>query len=387
MLIVVDRPDRENQADLIFAAEAVSVKKINFLLNECRGFICVPMTADRAAQLELPLMVPPSSNTERTGVQFTVTTDAKNVEAFGISAQDRVKTISTLASEMSVANDLVRPGHVFPLIARDGGVLERDGHTEATVDLVRLAGFAPVGVLCEILREDGGPALSTDLEIFAQKFNLKIASISDLITYIKERQLPTLSKNYRITKLATSLLPTEYGDFKISVYNSSIDAKEHVVLQMGEVRQSLLTRVHSQCFTGNTLYSLRCDCGEQLKQSMQLISEAKQGVIIHLNQEGRGIGLTNKIKAYGLQDQGMDPVEANHNLGLPIDSRNYEVAADILKDMGITEIDLLTNSPDKEKQLIEYGINIRQTIPLSCKPNKVNSAYLAVKKSKMGHRL
>lgn len=387
MLIVVDNPTRENQADLIFPAENVTPEKVNFLLKNCRGLVCVAITKKRAVKLRIPLMVDPIENTESTGGQFTISVDAKNVKAFGISASDRAKTIKILSNPKAKPIDLVRPGHIFPLLARSGGVLERPGHTEATVELIRLAGLSPCGVLCEILNDKGAVARFPELKQFSQKFKVPIVSIEDLIVYLKRHPFPPLETK-TVCKTASSLLTTKYGVFNLSVYKSIIDSREHIALYQGEkinpVKKPVLTRIHSQCLTGETLFSLKCDCKQQLEKSLQLISERKRGVLIYLNQEGRGIGLTNKIKAYCLQDKGLDTVEANEALGLPIDARDYQVAAEILKDLGISTIELLTNNPHKIRQLSDFGIVVVKQIPLEL-TSATNKSYLQVKKHKLGH--
>ena len=387
MLIIVDSPDRENQGDLIFPAETATPQKVNFLLQRCRGMVCVAITKKQAAQLDLPLMVAPIDNTETTSVQFTITVDTRILESFGISASDRAKTIKILASEKSKPSELVRPGHVFPLLVRDGGVLERSGHTEATVDLMRLSGFSPCGALCEILTDDGVVARLPELIQFSKKYNIPIVSIEDLIAHVKEHPAPPLDTK-TISRTASSLLPTDYGLFHLSVYKSIIDSQEHIALWMGEkTKEPILTRIHSQCITGDTFSSRKCDCRQQLHQSLQLISKRKKGVIIYLNQEGRGIGLSNKIKAYGLQDKGLDTVQANEALGLPIDARDYTIAAEILHDLGISTIQLLTNNPDKIKQLNNFGIDVIEQVPLEVVSHETNKNYLQVKKQKLGHLL
>lgn len=388
MLLVVDNPERENQADIIFPAELVTEEKINFLMHVCYGFICVPLTAQKAAQLNLPLMVSKQSNTEKTGVNFTVTTDAKEVKDFGISAADRTKTIQIIANHTSKPTDLVRPGHVFPLIAVEGGLQERQGHTEATVALCELAGFNPIGVLCEVLRDDGNVARLPDLMQFAKKYDLKIISVTQLVAYVKLHPQTTRTKSSLVIKETSSLLPTYYGTFSITIYKSLRDNLEHAVLSLGNIhKQPVLTRIHSQCLTGDTLLSLRCDCQEQLHQSMQQIVQTGSGVLLYLNQEGRGIGLANKIKAYALQEKGLDTVEANHALGFPPDIREYEIAADILHDLGINKINLLTNNPDKIEQLTRYGIHVDKRIPLEVRPQQYNKHYLKTKKQKLNHQL
>lgn len=388
MLIVVDSIDRENQADVIFPAETATTDKVNFLIKECRGMVCVPITKERAQKLNLHLMVPLTENTEKLKCKFTITVDAKDVASFGISARDRALTIRTLAKENTKASDLVRPGHVFPIIAEDGGILARDGHTEATIELITRAGFSSTGVLCEVLQENGKVARGSNLTKFAKKFNLKIVTISDLIEYVKSHPLKKFAKISSVVKKASSLLPTRYGTFRIAIYQSLLNNCEHVVLSMGDMsHESVMTRIHSQCLTGDTLFSLKCDCGEQLQKSMQRIQRAGRGIILYLNQEGRGIGLVNKIKAYALQEKGFDTVSANEQLGFPKDARDYEVAAEILHDLGVKNITLLTNNPAKEKQLSLHGIHISKIISLEVKPNLVNRRYLKTKKQKLGHRL
>lgn len=388
MLVVVDDPGRENQGDIIFPAETVTSEKISFLLNNCRGMICTPLTRDHALRLNLPLMVAPISNTEKTNVNFTITVDAQDVTSFGISAVDRANTIKVLANAESLPEQLVRPGHIFPLLAVEGGILARQGHTEAAVELSRLAGFASVGVLAEILRDDGEVARMSELQEFAKKFDLKIITIKDLIKYVKNQNRSREVPSPELLRVASSHLPTVYGDWKIIVYRSIIDNLEHTVLIMGNPdKNSLLTRIHSQCLTGDTFSSLRCDCQAQLHKSMEIISKKGEGVILYLNQEGRGIGLGNKIRAYALQDTGLDTFEANEQLDFPADARNYAIAAEILCDLKFYKIDLLTNNPDKTKSLKLSGVTIQSVIPIETKPNKYNQKYLRTKKVKMGHVL
>jgi 3,4-dihydroxy 2-butanone 4-phosphate synthase/GTP cyclohydrolase II len=387
LLILVDNPKRENEGDFYIPTDKVSPQHIITMIQRGGGLICTAITPTQAYLLSLPLMIDPLNNTEKTSVNFTISVSAKRGITTGVSAFDRVKTIRILANPKSKQSDITIPGHVFGLVAKPGGVLERDGHTEAAVDLARIANLTPAGVLCEIVGNDGRMAKLKDLIRLSQKLNIKMVSINDLIKYLKRNPLPSLLHKSEVIKVATSRLPTTYGTFQISVYKSIIDNREHTVLLRGNQKQPLLTRIHSQCFTGDTLLSLRCDCRQQLHQSMSLISKARGGVILYLNQEGRGIGLVNKIKAYLLQDQGHDTVEANHKLGFPADARNYEVAAHILKDLGIKKINLLTNNPDKEKQLTSFGIDIIKCIPVESEPNGVNTKYLATKKHKLGHRL
>lgn len=387
MLIVVDNPNRENQADVIFPGETATTEKINFLIKECRGMVCVPIAKDKAQKLNLHLMVPLPENTEKLRCKFTVTVDAKNVRSFGISARDRALTIRTIAKKHTKAGDLIRPGHIFPIIAEDGGILARDGHTEATLELITRAGFLPTGVLCEVLQGNGKVARGKNLAEFAKKFHLKIVAISDLITYAKSYPLPRRLQTSFLVKEASSLLPTQYGTFRISVYKSLLDNREHVVLSMGDIsKEPVMTRIHSQCFTGDTLFSLKCDCGGQLQKSMQIIQKEGRGIILYLNQEGRGIGLVNKIKAYALQEKGFDTVSANEQLGFPKDARDYEVAAAIVHDLGISKIKLLTNNPSKIEELEKQGIRVT-CVPLEVAPNRVNRTYLVTKKKKLGHRL
>jgi 3,4-dihydroxy 2-butanone 4-phosphate synthase/GTP cyclohydrolase II len=387
MLIVVDNPDRENQGDIIFPAKFATSEAINFLLNECRGMICVALSKEQSLQFELPLMVPPIDTTEKTRVQFTVTVDSKDVESFGISSSDRAKTIQTLGNRSAVASDLVRPGHIFPLLARDGGVLERQGHTEATVDFCRLAGFAPVGVLCEILKSDGEPARLPELIEFGNKHNLKVVSVEDLRNYVEKNPLPKIESS-SVIKTATAKLPTDFGEYKINVFKSVVDNREHVALVLGNPVEPVLTRIHSECITGDAFGSRTCDCGPQLHKSMEMIREEGSGVVLYLNQEGRGIGLSNKIKAYALQqEEGLDTFEANVALGFAGDERDFKIAGDILHDLGINKISLLTNNPEKLASLPSYGIEIVEHISLEIPPNEINEKYLATKKKKFGHDL
>ena len=389
MLIIVDSPSRENEGDFYFPAELVTPEKINFLLTHGKGLVCTAINKSQAAKLQLPLMVDRVDNTEKTKVNFSVSVNAARGITTGVSAFDRAKTIKLLADANSKPEDFTRPGHVFPLIAKEGGLLKRSGHTEAAVTLSRLAGFHPSGVLCEIIRADGKMARIEDLIKLANKFNIKVVSIKDLINYLKKHPVTNNSQVSSVMKVASSLLPTEYGTFHMSVFRSIVDNREHVALQMGKGGggKPILTRVHSQCLTGDTLFSLKCDCRGQLHRSMQLIQKKGSGIIIYLNQEGRGIGLSNKIQAYALQEKGLDTVEANQALGFSPDERDYQIAGEILHDLNIKKIDLLSNNSQKAKGLINYGIKINKLISLEVSPNPLNKAYLATKKYKLGHRL
>lgn len=388
MLIVVDSPKRENEADLYIPADLATPQAITKMIKHGGGILCAAITQAQAQRLQLPLMIPVAENTEKTQVNFTVSVNARRGITTGVSAYDRAKTIRVLANPGSRDADIVKPGHVFGLVARAGGLLEREGHTEAAVDLARLAERLPAGVLCEIVGASGRMAKRDEIASLAKKLKIKIVAISDIVEYLRAHPLPQQPAHDDASLVSSSSLPTKYGKFGISVYKCGVSNREHVALVLGEVRgESALVRVHSQCLTGDTFGSLRCDCQEQLHESMHIIEKAGSGIIIYLNQEGRGIGLGNKIKAYALQDKGYDTVEANHALGFPADAREYEVAALMLKNLGVEEIRLLTNNPEKEKQLSEFGIKIAERIPLEIRRNKINAGYLSAKKKKMGHRL
>lgn len=386
MLILFDTK-REKEGDFYIPAFKVTPKVIATMIKKGGGLICCAITQNQANKLGLPLMVGALDNEEKTGVNFTVSVNARRRITTGVSALDRYKTIKVMTNPKSKHQDLVRPGHVFGLIAKSGGVLERAGHTESAVDLARLAGFTPAGVLCEILSDNGKVSKLSDLVKLSEKLKIKIILISDLIKYLQKNPLPYLDEGLCVIKTARAKLPTKYGLFNITIYKSLNDNREHAVLTLGELKEPVLTRIHSQCLTGDTFSSLRCDCGEQLKNSMQLIGKNGSGVILYLNQEGRGIGLTNKIKAYVLQDSGFDTVQANEALGFPSDARSYKVAVDILKDLGISNINLLTNNPDKKDQLAKFGINVTKRISLEIKPNNSDLKYLKIKKHKMRHDL
>jgi len=387
MLVVVDGKERENQADVIFPAETITAEQANFLIKECRGMFCVPLSQKRAVELDLPLMVSPLENTEKLKCNFTISVDAKGVKSFGISAKDRALTTKMLADKNAKPSDFDKPGHVAPIMAMDGGVLERDGHTEATIDLLTLAGFSPVGVLSEVLAENGETANTEEIFAFAKKHNLKVVSIPDLIKYM-QIHIPSKKASPTILKTAESFLPTDYGDFRIHIYKSIKDNREHVALVKGEVKgKTVPVRIHSQCITGDTFHSQKCDCGGQLNKSLEFICKNGEGVLLYLNQEGRGIGLTNKIKAYALQEKGMDTIQANVALDLPVDARDYNIAAEILCDLKLYSIKLLTNNPDKIEQMEMYGVKIAERVPLEIEPNKFNEGYLKVKKKKFHHQL
>lgn len=386
MLILLDR-NREKEGDFYIPAFKATPKIIATMIKKGGGLICCAITQNQANKLELPLMVSSLDNGEKTGVNFTISVNAKEGITTGISAADRYRTIKILANPKSKSSDLVKPGHVFGLIGKPGGVLERAGHTESAVDLARLTGLAPAGVLCEILNDDGKVAKLSYLNKLSEKLKIKIILISDLIKYLKENLLPALDEGSCVIKTASAELPTEYGIFRITIYKSLNDNREHAVLTLGQLREPVLTRIHSQCLTGDTFFSLRCDCGEQLEKSMAIIGKNGNGLILYLNQEGRGIGLTNKIKAYVLQDSGFDTVQANEALGFPSDGRSYKIAADILKELGVSNINLLTNNPDKKDQLSKFGINVSKRTALEIKPNNSDLKYLKIKKHKMRHDL
>ncbi len=380
MIILVDDEDRENEGDLVIAAEKVTPEAINFMARYGRGLICMPMPEDRLKELALPPMT--ADNTSPFNTAFHVSFEAATGISTGISAHDRARSIQVAADPASTARDLVRPGHVFPLCARAGGVLVRAGQTEGSIDLMRLAGLRPAAVICEIMNEDGTMARMPQLEQFADKHNIKICSIEELIQY--RRRTEKL-----VRRAAATRLPTRYGDFELIVYETEVDNYQHLALVKGDVagKPDVLVRVHSECFTGDVLGSLRCDCGAQLHEALRMIEEAGYGVLVYMRQEGRGIGLLNKVKAYALQDQGMDTVEANVHLGFDPDPREYGLGAQILSDLGISEMRLITNNPVKRAGIEGYGLRVTGRVPLNIPPNDINRKYLETKREKLGHLL
>jgi 3,4-dihydroxy 2-butanone 4-phosphate synthase/GTP cyclohydrolase II len=377
-VIIVDDAGRENEGDLAMAAEKVTPEAINFMAKHARGLICMPIIGRRLDELALPLMV--QDNTTKYCTAFTVSVEAKHKTSTGISAHDRAATIKAILDPSTKPEDLSRPGHMFPLRAREGGVLVRAGHTEAIVDLAKLAGLYPAGVICEIMNEDGTMARLPELEIMAEKFGFKIVSIADLIAY--RRRTEKL-----VERVTEAKLPTKFGDFKAIAYKSAIDADEHVALIMGDIGgdEPVLVRMHSECVTGDVFHSLRCDCGEQVDIAMESIVREGRGVFVYMRQEGRGIGFHNKLRAYALQDQGLDTVEANECLGFPPDLRDYGIGAQILEDLGLHKIKLLTNNPKKVVGLEGYGLKVVETVPIQVKPNPYNISYLETKRKKLGH--
>jgi 3,4-dihydroxy 2-butanone 4-phosphate synthase/GTP cyclohydrolase II len=379
-VIIVDDENRENEGDLVLAAEKVTAEAINFMILHARGLICLPIIGKRLDELRVPLMV--RENTSKFSTAFTVSVEAKGRVSTGISAADRTETIKVIIDPATQAEDLVQPGHMFPLRAREGGVLVRAGHTEAIVDLARLAGFYPAGVICEILNEDGSMARLPQLEVMSEQFGIKMMTIADLITHRRRHER-------LVHRVAEAKLPTKYGEFTAIAYKSDIDPDEHLALVMGDVstEEPVLVRVHSECVTGDVFSSLRCDCGEQIALAMQSIAAEGRGVFLYMRQEGRGIGFRNKIRAYALQDKGLDTVEANLSLGFAPDLRDYGIGAQILAELGLHGIRLLTNNPKKVVGLEGYGLKVVETISIITPPNPYNRDYLETKQKKLGQLL
>ena len=382
ILIVVDDEDRENEGDLTIAAEKVTPEAINFMMTYGRGLICMPMTGARLDELQIPLQVPAQQNSTQFETAFCIGVEAKKGTTTGISAADRARTIQVAIDGRTKPVDLARPGHVFPLRARDGGVLVRAGQTEAAVDLARIAGLYPAGVICEIASRDGSMARVPELTKFARRHKLLMITVADLIRY-------RMQTEGLVSKAAEADLPTEHGPFRIHGYESVIDGQTHVALVCGEIGDgdNVLVRVHSKCLTGDVFHSARCDCGPQLDAAMQRIATEGRGVLLYLNQEGRGIGLANKLRAYALQDQGLDTVEANERLGFKADQRDYGIGAQILRHLGVRTMRLLTNNPRKFVGLQGYGLSVASTVPLEIPASESTRRYLKVKKDKLGHRL
>jgi 3,4-dihydroxy 2-butanone 4-phosphate synthase / GTP cyclohydrolase II len=380
MVVVVDSPDRENEGDLVMAADCVTPEAINFMARHARGLICLTLTPERCDELGLHMMT--ERNLTPYGTAFTVSIEARTGVSTGISAADRAHTIQVAVDPSARPEDLVQPGHVFPLRARPHGVLERTGQTEASVDMARLAGFSPAGVICEVMNEDGSMARVPDLVPYCEQHGLKMITVADLIAYRHRREK-------LVERIASAQMPTRYGEFVAHGYRSMIDGQHHVALVTGDVSgvPDVLVRVHSECVTGDVFHSLRCDCGEQLERALSQIAQEGRGVLLYLAQEGRGIGLLNKLRAYELQEQGLDTVDANLALGLPVDSRDYGMGAQILADLGLTSIRVLTNNPKKIVGLEGYGLTVTEQVPIVAEANAVNAEYLRTKVERMGHTL
>ncbi len=378
MVVVVDDPDRENEGDLVVAAQFASQEAVNFMATHARGLICLCLTGERCEELGLPMMT--QRNEARLGTAFTVSVEAREGVTTGISAADRAHTIAVAIDPKSAQHDLVQPGHVFPLRARDGGVLVRAGQTEAAVDLARLAGLNAAGVVCEIMNEDGTMARVPDLVPYCERHGLKMITVADLIEY--RRRTEKL-----VERVVSVRLPTEYGEFTAIAFRETLTGREHLALVMGEVTDDVLVRVHSECLTGDVFHSLRCDCGEQLESAFATIAAAGNGVVLYMAQEGRGIGLLNKLRAYELQEQGLDTVDANLALGFAADEREWGIGNQILADLGITTMRLLTNNPKKVSGVEAYGLRVTEQVPIEMPPNPENVRYLSAKRAKLGHKL
>ena len=377
-IIIVDDEDRENEGDLVIPAQVITEETVNFMIKEARGLMCVPITKERADELELNLMT--ANNTDSHGTAFTISVDSLEGTTTGISVGDRYRTIKDILNPQKKSKDFKKPGHLFPLIASKGGVLDRKGHTEASVDLAKICGYEPVSVIIEIIKDDGEMARRDDLMEFAKKYDLKIITIDHIIDYRKKNE-------DLVTREVEVVLPTKFGDFKMAAFSDEIEKKEYIAVFKGDLqgKEDVLVRLHSECLTGDIFGSKRCDCGEQLQKSLESINEKGEGLLIYLRQEGRGIGIYNKLKAYNLQDQGHDTVEANHLLGFKDDLRDFAVAAQIIKDFEIKSINILTNNPKKIESLEKYGIDVKKRIDSETEPTTENKKYLETKRDKMGH--